>query len=137
MTFLQNGRTNKKNRQSNVWHVGQYVRLSKEDGDKPESDSIQNQQRIISKHIEYMEQQGEQIASVKVYSDDGYAGGSLNRPAFQQMMRAVEAGEINCVIFKDLSRLGRNYPELGKLMEDYFPQKGVRVISVLNNLDSL
>ena len=123
MTFLQNGRTNKKNRQSNVWHVGQYVRLSKEDGDKPESDSIQNQQRIISKHIEYMEQQGEQIASVKVYSDDGYAGGSLNRPAFQQMMRAVEAGEINCVIFKDLSRLGRNYPELGKLMEDYFPQK--------------
>lgn len=101
MTFLQNGRTNKKNRQSNVWHVGQYVRLSKEDGDKPESDSIQNQQRIISKHIEYMEQQGEQIASVKVYSDDGYAGGSLNRPAFQQMMRAVEAGEINCVIFKD------------------------------------
>ena len=52
-------------------------------------------------------------------------------------MRAVEAGEINCVIFKDLSRLGRNYPELGKLMEDYFPQKGVRVISVLNNLDSL
>ena len=136
MTFLQNGRTNKKNRQSNVWHVGQYVRLSKEDGDKPESDSIQNQQRIISKHIEYMEQQGEQIASVKVYSDDGYAGGSLNRPAFQQMMRAVEAGEINCVIFKDLSRLGRNYPELGKLMEDYFPQKGVRVISVLNNLRS-
>ena len=98
MTFLQNGRTNKKNRQSNVWHVGQYVRLSKEDGDKPESDSIQNQQRIISKHIEYMEQQGEQIASVKVYSDDGYAGGSLNRPAFQQMMRAVEAGEINCEI---------------------------------------
>ena len=83
MTFLQNGRTNKKNRQSNVWHVGQYVRLSKEDGDKPESDSIQNQQRIISKHIEYMEQQGEQIASVKVYSDDGrpvkVVGGALSK----------------------------------------------------------
>ena len=137
MTFLQNGKKSKSSISSQKWNVGQYVRLSKEDGDKPESDSIQNQQRIISKYIEYMEQQGEQIASVKLYSDDGYAGGSLNRPAFQRMMQAIENGEVNCVIFKDLSRLGRNYPELGKLMEEYFPQKGIRVISVLNNLDSL
>lgn len=137
MTFLQNGKKVKNSILLNEWNIGEYVRLSKEDGDKPESDSIQNQQRIISKHIEYMEQQGERVVSVKLYSDDGYAGGSLNRPAFQRMMHAIENGEINCVIFKDLSRLGRNYPELGKLMEDYFPQKGIRVISVLNNLDSL
>ncbi len=137
MTFLQNGKKVKNGVLSQEWHMGEYVRLSKEDGDKPESDSIQNQQRIISKHIEYMEQQGEKITSVELYSDDGYAGGSLNRPAFQRMIRAIENGEINCVIFKDLSRLGRNYPEIGKLMEDYFPQKGIRVISVLNNLDSL
>ena len=53
------------------------------------------------------------------------------------MMRDVEAGAVNCVIFKDNSRLGRNYPELGRLLEEYFPQKGVRVISVLKHIDSL
>ena len=53
------------------------------------------------------------------------------------MIADVEAGRLNCIVFKDNSRLGRNYPELGRLMEDYFPQKGVRIISVLNNLDSL
>lgn len=116
---------------------GEYNRLSKEDGDKPESDSIQNQHSINQKHLEYLREQGEQIKSVTVYSDDGYAGGSFNRPRYQDMIRDIECGKINCIIFKDNSRLGRNYPELGRLMEDYFPQKGVRVISVLNNLDSV
>lgn len=137
MTFLQNGKRGKKDRLSQEWRIGEYVRLSKEDGDKPESDSIQNQHRIISNHIEYMKQQGEKIVATELYSDDGYPGGNFNRPAFQRMMRDIESGKINCVAFKDLSRLGRNYPELGKMMEDYFPQKGIRVISVLNNLDSV
>lgn len=135
MTFVQNTR---KEKTSDIqWHLGEYVRLSKEDGDKTESDSIQNQKKIIDNHIQYLRDQGEAIRSVTVYSDDGYAGGNFDRPAYQRMIRDLEAGKINGVIFKDNSRLGRNYPELGRLMEDYFPQMGVRVISVLNNLDSV
>ena len=136
MTFVRN---KKENSGSFIvqWYIALYVRLSKEDGDKLESDSIQNQKRIIEQHIKYLEDQGEQIASVEVYSDDGYPGGNFDRPEYKRMMRDIEAGIINCVIFKDNSRLGRNYPELGRLMEEYFPQKGIRVISVLNHIDSL
>lgn len=134
MTYVRGG---KEKGPAIQWRVAVYVRLSKEDGDKLESDSIQNQKRIIEQHIQYLRDQGEQIASVEVYSDDGYPGGSFDRPAYRRMMGDVEAGKRNCVIFKDNSRLGRNYPELGRLMEDYFPQRGVRVISVLNHIDSL
>lgn len=137
MTFVRNNQKEKEPCLTTRWRVGEYVRLSKEDGDKVESDSIQNQKRIIDNHIKYLESQGEQFLSVEVYSDDGYAGGNFDRPDYQRMIRDIEAGHINCVIFKDNSRLGRNYPELGRLMEDYFPEKGVRVISVLNNLDSV
>ncbi len=137
MTFVQNKKKEKPDHLTTKWSVGEYNRLSKEDGDKPESDSIQNQHSINQKHLDYLREQGEQIESVTVYSDDGYAGGSFQRPRYQDMIRDIECGKINCIIFKDNSRLGRNYPELGRLMEDYFPQKGVRVISVLNNLDSV
>ena len=136
MTFVRN---KKEDSDSFIvqWYIALYVRLSKEDGDKLESDSIQNQKRIIEQHIKYLRDQGEQIASVEVYSDDGYPGGNFDRPEYKRMMQDIEAGTINCVIFKDNSRLGRNYPELGRLMEEYFPQKGIRVISVLNHIDSL
>ena len=137
MTFVQNKKKEKPDHLATKWSVGEYNRLSKEDGDKPESDSIQNQHSINQKHLEYLREQGEQIESVTVYSDDGYAGGNFKRPRYQALIRDIESGKINCIIFKDNSRLGRNYPELGRLMEDYFPQKGVRVISVLNNLDSV
>ena len=136
MTFVQNKRD--KTGASNVqWYIAIYVRLSKEDGDKLESDSIQNQKGIIEQHIKYLENQGEIIASVEVYSDDGYPGGNFDRPEYKRMIADIEAGKINCIIFKDNSRLGRNYPELGRLMEEYFPQKGIRIISVLNHIDSL
>ena len=137
MTFVQNKKKEKPTHLTTKWSVGEYNRLSKEDGDKPESDSIQNQHSINQKHLEQLREQGEQIESVTVYSDDGYAGGNFDRPRYQALIRDIESGKINCIIFKDNSRLGRNYPELGRLMEDYFPQKGVRVISVLNNLDSV
>lgn len=137
MTFVQNKKKEKPTHLTTKWSVGEYNRLSKEDGDKPESDSIQNQNSINQKHLDYLREQGEQIESVTVYSDDGYAGGDFKRPRYQALIRDIESGKINCIIFKDNSRLGRNYPELGRLMEDYFPQKGVRVISVLNNLDSV
>ena len=66
-----------------------------------------------------------------------YLTSAFDRPEYKRMIRDIEAGKINCVIFKDNSRLGRNYPELGRLMEEYFPQKGIRIISVLNHIDSL
>lgn len=76
MTFVRN---KKENSDSFIvqWYIAVYVRLSKEDGDKLESDSIQNQKRIIEQYIKYLEDQGEQIASVEVYSDDGYPGGNF------------------------------------------------------------
>lgn len=136
MTFVRN--KSAKNEVSIIeWHIAIYVRLSKEDGDKVESDSIQNQKRIIEQHIKYLQSQGETVSSVEVYSDDGYSGGNFDRPDYKRMIADIETGKINCVIFKDNSRLGRNYPELGRLMEEYFPQKNVRVISVLNHIDSL
>ena len=100
MTFVRNKRE-KNSVSTDQWHIAVYVRLSKEDGDKLESDSIQNQKRIIEQHIKYLEDQGEQVASVGVYSDDGYPGGSFDRPEYKRMMRDIEAGTVNCVIFKD------------------------------------
>lgn len=100
MTFVQNKRD--KTGASNVqWYIAIYVRLSKEDGDKLESDSIQNQKGIIEQHIKYLENQGEIIASVEVYSDDGYPGGNFDRPEYKRMIADIEAGKINCIIFKD------------------------------------
>ncbi len=136
MTFVRN-EAKEKTVSEKEWRLGAYTRLSKEDGDKPQSDSIENQQKIINNYIDWMRRQGENVASVTLYTDDGYAGGSFDRPDYTRMIRDIEAGVINCVIFKDLSRLGRNYPELGRLLEDYFPSKGVRVISILNSLDSV
>lgn len=136
MTFVRN-EAKEKAVSEKEWKLGAYTRLSKEDGDKPQSDSIENQQKIINNYIDWMRRQGENVASVTLYSDDGYAGGSFDRPDYKRLIGDIEAGTINCVIFKDLSRLGRNYPELGRLLEDYFPSKGVRVISILNSLDSV
>jgi len=136
MTFVRN-KQEKADASAVQWDMAVYVRLSKEDGDKLESDSIQNQKRIIEQYIKYLQDQGEEIASTEIYSDDGYPGGNFDRPEYKRMIADIEAGKINCVIFKDNSRLGRNYPELGRLMEEYFPQKGIRIISVLNHIDSL
>ena len=79
MTFVRNKK--EKNEVSIIeWYIAIYVRLSKEDGDKLESDSIQNQKGIIEQHIKYLQGQGEIIASVEIYSDDGYSGGNFERP---------------------------------------------------------
>lgn len=94
-----------------------YARLSQDDGDKEESNSIVNQKSLIRdfmrKHLEF--------TLVKEYSDDGYSGVNFDRPAFQEMMADVKAGRINCIIVKDLSRFGRNYIETGKYLEQVLP----------------
>ena len=109
-----------------------YLRLSREDGDKAESDSIGGQRSIVR---EYAGEKGIGIADEFV--DDGYTGTDFERPAFRRMMSAIEKHSINCVIVKDLSRLGRNYIEMGKLMTRVFPTMGVRLISVTDNYDSI
>lgn len=109
-----------------------YLRLSREDGDKIESDSISNQRELISDFVK--SQEG--IRLVKEYVDDGYSGTNFERPAFKEMMNDVREGRIDCIIVKDLSRLGRNYIETGRYLERIFPFLDVRFISILDHYDS-
>ena len=110
-----------------------YARLSRDDGDKLESDSIINQKALIrdfiSKHPE--------IHVVSEKTDDGYSGVNFDRPAFQEMMEDIRSGKINCVVVKDLSRFGRNYIEAGNYIERVFPFMGVRFIAINDSYDSL
>lgn len=108
-----------------------YCRLSKDDGTDVESLSIATQKSILT---EYVKKMGWHL--VKIYVDDGYSGTNFNRPDFQNMIRDIEKGLIDCVITKDLSRLGRNYLDCGLYLEVFFPEHGVRYISVNDGVDT-
>ena len=97
-----------------------YLRLSIEDGDKAESNSIGNQRELILDFA--AERPG--LHLVEEYADDGYTGTNFERPGFKRMMEDIKSGKINCIIVKDLSRLGRNYIEMGKYLEQIFPMMG-------------
>lgn len=115
-----------------VIEAGSYVRLSIEDGDKAESNSIINQRELIrSFAAEHPE-----LHLKNEYADDGYTGTNFDRPGFKRMMEDVKAGKINCIIVKDLSRLGRNYIEMGKYLEQIFPSMGIRFIAINDNYDN-
>lgn len=114
------------------YHTASYERLSREDGDRPESDSILNQQRMIEDYCAWHPE----FKIVSHYSDDGYTGTNFNRPAFQQMLKDIETGKINCIIVKDLSRFGRDYIDMGHYLERYFPAHDVRFIAINDNVDS-
>ena len=109
-----------------------YLRLSRDDGDKAESDSIQNQRALIK---DYLEKHPE-IKKSQEFVDDGYSGTNFERPAFIRLMAEIEKSRIDCIIVKDLSRLGRNYIETGKYLERIFPMYGVRVIAINDNYDT-
>ena len=121
---------------STIYDVAIYCRLSKEDlkedGDRDESASIGTQKAILT---EYVRQRGWHL--VQTYVDDGYSGTNFQRPGFQSMIQDIEAKRINCVITKDLSRLGRNYLDCGLYLEVFFPEHGVRYISVNDGVDTL
>ncbi len=117
---------------NNQFLCGDYVRLSHEDGDKLESNSIHNQKELIS---DYHKNHPELIY-VKTYVDDGYSGTNFDRPAFQRMMQDAQNGFINCIIVKDLSRLGRDYIEMGRYTERVFPLMGIRFIAINDHYDS-
>lgn len=116
-----------------TWRACGYVRLSHEDGDKEESNSITGQKNLIrdffSRHPE-LEECGMAV-------DDGFSGSSFERPAFQKMMDDVRAQKIDCIVVKDLSRFGRNYLDAGEYIEKIFPFFGVRFIAVNDSYDSL
>nr|WP_243112507.1 MULTISPECIES: recombinase family protein [Acutalibacteraceae] len=108
-----------------------YCRLSMEDGRDNESMSISNQKAMLK---DYAEKNG--MGEYSFYVDDGYTGRNFNRPGFQRMIADIEAGKVNCVITKDLSRLGRNYIEAGSYIEIYFPRHNVRYIAITDGVDS-
>jgi len=129
----QNANRAEINAADKIWNACIYVRLSREDGDKEESDSITNQKTLIRDYISTMPD----ISIVAELADDGFSGASFERPSFIKMMDEIKAGHINCVVVKDLSRFGRNFTEAGKYLEQIFPFLGVRFISVNDCLDSM
>lgn len=116
-----------------LFNVAGYIRLSREDGDKAESDSIGNQRKLL---MDYLKDKPDLIL-YDLYIDDGFTGIHFNRPSFQRMLADIETGKINCVIVKDLSRFGRDYIDTGKYLERYFPGHDVRFISITDHIDSI
>lgn len=114
-------------------NVAEYMRLSRDDGDDRESESISNQRQIINN---YIESSNEDFVVVDEYIDDGYTGTNFNRPDFKRLLKDIEDGKIDVVITKDLSRLGRDYIKGGYYIEEYFREKNIRYIAINDNMDS-
>lgn len=114
------------------WRAGLYIRLSREDGDKIESESVSSQRAML----EQFTNARPDIFVYDYYIDDGWSGTAFDRPSFQRMLSDITSKKINCVIVKDLSRFGRNYVEAGKYLETVFPLFKVRFIAVNDQIDS-
>ena len=108
-----------------------YCRLSQDDGNAGESNSIQTQKTLLTQYCSE-----KHIPIAGYYCDDGWSGTNFERPQFKQMMEDIEGGKINTVIVKDLSRFGREYAQMGLYIEHYFEEKGIRFISIAENIDS-
>ena len=108
-----------------------YCRLSRDDNMDSESNSIQNQRKILQKAAK-----DKGYTDTVFFVDDGITGTTMKRPSFQKMLTAIEAGYISAVFVKDLSRLGRNYIEVGKLTEEFFPLHDIRLVAVSDGVDS-
>ena len=130
--ILENSNT----KETKTWSVAVYIRLSQEDSnngeDKQESNSITSQKAILNEFIE----EHDDLVIYDIYVDDGYTGTDFNRPAFQKLLEDMRNGNINCILVKDLSRLGRNYIEVGNYIEQIFPLFNIRFIAINDNVDS-
>ena len=115
-----------------IYNTALYLRLSRDDELQGESGSIQTQRMMLR---QYAAEHG--LTVVDEYIDDGWSGTNFERPSFQRMIDDIEDGKINCVVTKDLSRLGRNYILTGQYTEIYFPSKGVRYIAINDNVDTI
>ena len=114
------------------WKVAGYTRLSKEDNENIESNSIVNQRELIDQYISSKED----LELVDYYIDDGYSGTNFNRPGFVRLLQDMKNKKINCIIVKDLSRFARNHIEADIYFENIFPALNIRFISVIENIDS-
>lgn len=114
-----------------IYRVALYMRLSRDDEDYGESVSIETQRKIITQFANE-----QHFIIVDEYIDDGWTGTNFDRPAFQRMMEDVESGKVNCIITKDLSRLGREHIMMDYYLEFYFPEKRIRYIAVTENEDT-
>ena len=119
------------NLESQNFNVGMYIRLSREDGDKQESESISNQRNILQRYIKE-----NNLKCIKEYVDDGVSGTTFDRPGFCEMLQDIENGNINMIITKDLSRLCRDYIKTGFYIEDYFPKNNVRYVAITDGIDT-
>ena len=119
-------------RVTRTYRAALYIRLSREDGDKTESDSVVNQKRLLTNFA----QAQPDIESFEYYVDDGYSGANFNRPDFVRMLSDVYASKVDCVIVKDSSRFGRNASESGRYIGEVFPKLRVRYIAVNDAIDS-
>ncbi len=119
-----------------IWSVALYIRLSQEDADngedKQESNSVTSQKTLLNEFIE----EHDDLIVYDTYIDDGFTGTDFNRPSFQRLLEDMRNGNINCVIVKDLSRLGRNYIEVGNYIEQVFPLFNIRFIAINDQVDS-
>ncbi|NCB53288.1 MAG: recombinase, partial [Clostridia bacterium] len=104
-----------------TWNATLYLRLSREDGDKEESNSITGQRELLRDYLKAHPELHEYAVRV----DDGFSGSTFERPAFQAMLEDVKSGKTNCIVVKDLSRFGRNYLDAGEYIEKVFPFLGV------------
>ncbi len=115
------------------YKVSMYLRVSREDINKNESESILNQRAMLKDYVD----KNEDLQLVSIRIDDGYSGSDFERPAFKDMMEDVKNRKIDCIIVKDFSRFGRDFIEVGRYLEEIFPFMGVRFISINDNYDSL
>lgn len=119
------------NLEDKQFRVGMYIRLSREDGDKQESESIGNQRLIIKRYLEE-----NNLDFIDEYVDDGISGTTFDRESFNRLIQDIENKKINMVVTKDLSRLGRDYIKTGHYLENYFPEKNVRYVAILDGIDT-
>lgn len=114
------------------WNAALYIRLSKEDGDKGESNSVTSQRAILNEWLKLHPD----IETCDFYVDDGWSGTNFERPDFNRMMEDVYSGKVNCVIVKDLSRFGRNYAISGNYLDNVFVRLNIRFIAINNGVDT-
>ena len=115
-----------------TFNTGLYARLSVLDNGKADGDPIESQVKIMEQYLS----EHSELKLVDQYLDNGYSGVSFERPQWERLMDDVKAGKIDCIIVKDLSRLGRNYIETGNFLERICPNLGIRFISVNDNYDT-
>ena len=117
-----------------IFNTAFYIRLSREDGDNLESESITNQRDLL---YLFLEKAKEKLVYIDEYVDDGFTGSNFDRPSWKRLMADIDSGKVNTIITKDLSRMGRDYISMGEYIERIFPERGIRYIALNDDIDTL